>query len=179
MSNYLQPHGMQHPNLPVLHYLPKFAQTYVCWNSDVIQTSHPLLPPSPPAFTLYQQQCIFQWVSCLHQVAKVFIGVSASASLLPVNIQCWLHLVLTGLISLRFKGLKNFLQNYNLKTSILQCSSFFMVQLSHLYMTTWKAITLIIQTFVSKVMSLILNILSRIVRVFLPRTKCLLTSWLQ
>ena len=75
--------------------------------------------------------------------------------------------------------LKSFLQHYSLKASILQSSSFFMVQLSHLYITTGKATALIVQTFVSKVMSLILNILSRIVRAFLPRSKCLLISWLQ
>ena len=75
--------------------------------------------------------------------------------------------------------LKSFIQHYSLKASILQSSSFFMVQLSHLYMTTGKATALIVQTFVSKVMSLILNILSRVIRAFLPRSKCLLISWLQ
>ena len=75
--------------------------------------------------------------------------------------------------------LRSLLQRHNLKASILQHSAFFMVQLSHLYMTTGKPIALTIWTFVSKVMSLIFNILSRFVRAFFPRSKCLLISWLQ
>ena len=65
------------------------------------------------------------------------------------------------------------------KASILQCSAFFMVQLSYLYLTTGKTIALTIQTFVSKVMSLLFNMLSRFVIAFLPRSKHLLISWLQ
>ena len=75
--------------------------------------------------------------------------------------------------------LKHLLQHHSLKASNLQCSSFFTVQLSHLCMTTRKTIALSIQTFVSKVMSLLLNMLSGFVIVFLPRSKCLLISWLQ
>ena len=91
----------------------------------------------------------------------------------------------SGLISFRvdwfdllaFQGtLKSLLQHHNLKASILQHSAFFMVQLSHLYMTTGKAIALTIQTFVSKVISLLFNTLSRCVIAFLPRSKCLLIS---
>ena len=75
--------------------------------------------------------------------------------------------------------LKNFLQHHSSKASILWCSAFFMIQLSHLYMTTGKTIALTIRTFVSKVMSLLFNILSRFVIAFLPRSKHLLNSWLQ
>ena len=75
--------------------------------------------------------------------------------------------------------LKHLLQHHSLKASNLQCSSFFMVQLSHLCMTTRKTIALSIQIFVSKVMSLLFNMLSGFVIVFLPRSKCLLISWLQ
>ena len=75
--------------------------------------------------------------------------------------------------------LKHLLQHHSLKASNLQCSSFFMVQLSHLCITTRKNIALSIQTFVSKVMSLLFNMLSGFVIVFLPRSKCLLISWLQ
>ena len=75
--------------------------------------------------------------------------------------------------------LKSLLLHYNWKARILQCSAFFMVQLSHLYMTTGKIIVLTIQTFVSKVMALLSNTLSRLVIAFLPRSKCLLISWLQ
>ena len=59
------------PGFPVLHFLPEFAQTHVHWISDGFQPSHSLSPPSPPAFSLSQQQGLFQWVSFLYQVAKV------------------------------------------------------------------------------------------------------------
>ena len=94
----------------------------------------------------------------------------------------------SGLISFRIDWvdllaaqgtLKSLLQQQSLKASVLQHSAFFMVQLSHLYLTTEKIIHLTIWTFVSKVMSLLLNMLSRFVIAFLPRSKCLLISWLQ
>ena len=75
--------------------------------------------------------------------------------------------------------LKGLLQHHNSKASILQLSAFFTVQLSHRYMTTGKTIALTRQTFVGKVRSLLFNMLSRLVRAFLPRCKCLLISWLQ
>ena len=75
--------------------------------------------------------------------------------------------------------LKSLLQHHSSKASFLQCSAFFMVQLSHPYMTTGKTIALTRWTFVGKVMSLLFNILSRLVIAFLPRTKRLLISWLQ
>uniref|UniRef100_A0AC11D4H3 Uncharacterized protein n=1 Tax=Ovis aries TaxID=9940 RepID=A0AC11D4H3_SHEEP len=75
--------------------------------------------------------------------------------------------------------LKSLLQHHSSKASILGCSAFFAVQLSHPYMTTGKTITLTRRTFVGKVMSLLLNILSRLVITFLPRSKRLLISWLQ
>ena len=93
-----------------------------------------------------------------------------------------------GLISFRMDWLdllavqgtlKSLLQHHSSKASILQRSAFFTVQLSHPYMTTGKTITLTRQTFVGKVMSLLLNMLSRLVITFLPRSKCLLISWLQ
>ena len=74
--------------------------------------------------------------------------------------------------------LKSLLQHHSSKPSILQCSGFFIVQLSHPYMTTGKTIALTRQTFVGKVMSLLFNKLSRLVITFLPRSKCLLISWL-
>ena len=75
--------------------------------------------------------------------------------------------------------LKSLLQHHSSKASILRCSAFFIVQLSHSYMTTGKTITLTRQNFVGKVMSLLFNMLSRLVRAFLPRSNCLLISWLQ
>ena len=94
----------------------------------------------------------------------------------------------SGLISFRMDWLdllavqgtlKSLLQHHSSKASILQCSAFFIVQLSHLYMTTGKTIALTRWTFVGKVMSLLFNKLSRLVITFLPRSKHLLISWLQ
>ena len=108
------------------------------------------------------------------------IGASASASVLPVNIQGWLPLGLTGLISLPVQGaLKSLLQHYNSKILIFQHSTCFMVQFSYPYMTTGKTKALTIRTFVGKVMFLLFNMLSRFVIAFLPRSKHLSTSWLQ
>ena len=96
-----------------------------------------------------------------------------------MNIQNRSPLGLTGLISLQSKGLESLLQHYNLKASILQHSAFFLVQISHPYMTTGKTIALTKWTFVGKVMSLLFNILSRCVIALLPRNKYLLISRLQ
>ena len=94
----------------------------------------------------------------------------------------------TGLISFRIDWLdllavqgtlKSLLQHHSSKASILGCSAFFTVQLSHPYMTTGKTVALTRRTFVGKEMSLLLNMLSRLVITFLPRSKCLLISWLQ
>ena len=104
------------------------------------------------------------------------IGVSASTSVLPMNSQDWFPLGWTGWISLLSKGL---LQHHSSKASILRHSVFFIVQLSHPYMITGKTIALIRQTFVGKVMSLLFNMLSRLVVTFLPRSKRLVISWLQ
>ena len=80
---------------------------------------------------------------------------------------------------MQFKGLSSLLLHHSSKASILRCSAFFTVQLSHSYMTTGKTIALTGRTFVGKVMSLLLNMLSRLVITFLPRSKHLLISWLQ
>ena len=102
-----------------------------------------------------------------------------STPVLPKNSQGWFPLGLAGLISLQSKGLKSLLQHHSLKASILWCSAFHTVQLSHPYKTTGKTITLTRRTFVSKVMSLLLNMLFRLVTDFLPRSKHLLILWLQ
>ena len=85
------------------------------------------------------------------------IGVSASASVLPMNIQDWFPLGRTGWISLQSKGLKSLLQHHSSKASILWRSAFFIVQVSHPYMTTGKPLALTRRTFVDKVMSLLFN----------------------
>ena len=108
---------------------------------------------------------------------SIAVWISASASVLPMNIQDWFPLGLTGLISLQSKGLfKSLLQHHSSKAPILQHLAFFMVQLSHPYMTTGKTIALTRQTFVGKVISLLFNTLSRFVIAFLPRSKHLFIS---
>ena len=102
------------------------------------------------------------------------IGTSASGSVHPMNIQSWFPLGLTGLISLLSNGLSRVFSSTTVeKASILQCSAFFIVQLSHPYMTTGKTIALTIWTIISKVMSLLFNMLSRFVITFLPMSNCL------
>ena len=90
------PKDLSTPGSSVLHYLPEFAQTYVHWVNDAIQPSNPLSPPSP-AFSLSQQQGLFQRVSSSHQVVKVL---ALASGLVLQNIQDWFPLGLTGLISL-------------------------------------------------------------------------------
>ena len=93
------------PGFPVLHCLPKFAQTHVHGVGDAIQLFHPLLSPSPSTFNLYQHQSLFQWVSCSHQVSRVLEFQLPVASVLLMNVQCWFLLGCTGWISLPSKGL--------------------------------------------------------------------------
>ena len=104
------------------------------------------------------------------------IRASVSASALPMNIQGSFHLGLTGFIN---GTLKSLLQHLSSKASILWHSAFFMVLLSHPYIPTGKTITLTRQTIVGKVISLLFNMLFWLVNAFLPRSKCLLISWLQ
>ena len=123
------------PGFPVHHQLPEFTQIHVHWVSDAIQPSHHLSAPSPPALNLSQDQGLFQWVSSLHQVYW-----SLSFSISPSN-------EYSGLISFRMDWLdllavqgtlKSLLQHHSSKASILWHSAFFIVQLSHPYMTTGK-----------------------------------------
>ena len=132
-----------------------------------------LLPPIPPSIKVFSNE------STLHMRWSKYWSFSFSKS--PSKEQ-------PGLISFRMdcldllavqETLKSFLQHHSSKASILRRSAFFTVQLSHPYMTTGKTIALTRQTFVGKVMSLLLNMLSRLVIAFLPRTKHLLISWLQ
>ena len=148
----------------VLHCLLEFAQIHVHWISDANPPSHSLSSPSPPAFNLSQHQglCI-RW-------PKYW---SFSFSISPSNeyselISCridWLDLLAVQ------GNLKSFLQHHSSKASILQWSAFFIVQLSHPYMTTRKTITFTRRTFVGKVISLLYNMLSRLDIFFLPRSK--------
>ena len=179
MSNSLQPHDCRTPGLPVHHQLPERTQTHVHCVSDAIQPSYPLSSPSP-AFNLSQHQALFKWrASALRIRGPKYWSFSFGIS--PSN-------EFSGLISFRIDWFdflavqgthKSLLQHHSSKASILQCSGFFMVQLSHRYMTTEKTIALTIGTFVRKVMSLLFNMLSRFIIAFLPRSKHLLISWLQ
>ena len=107
------------------------------------------------------------------------IGVSASTSVLPMNTQDRSPLGWTGWISLQSKGLSRVFSNTSSKASVLRHSPFFIVQLSHPYVTTGKTIALTRQTFVGKVMSLLFNMLSLLIITSFPRSKRLLISWLQ
>ena len=106
------------------------------------------------------------------------IGVSASTSVFPMNTQISFRMDWLDLLAVQ-GTLKSLLQHHTSKASSLRCSVLFTVQLSHPYMTTGKTIALTRRTFVDKVMSLLLNMLSRLVITFLPRSKRLLISWLQ
>ena len=160
------------PGFPVLHCLPEVAQTHVHWLSDVIQPSYPLSSPSPRALNLSQHQGLFKWVSSSHQVAKVL-----ELQLQHQSFQ-WIFRVDFLYDWLVWSSCCPRLQHHNSKVSILWCSAFFTVQLSHPHMTTGKVIALTVWTFVGKVISLLLNTLSRFV-VPIKRSKCLLILWLQ
>ena len=129
-------------------------------------------PQSLPASESFPMSQLFTW-------GGQSIGVSVLASILPKNTQDWAALEWTGWISLQSRGLSRVFQHHSSKASVLQCSAFFTVQHSHSYMTTGKTIALTRQTFIGKVMSLLLNMLFRLVITFLPRSKCLLISWLK
>ena len=177
MSNSLWQHGLQLARLLCPSKTPR-----ACSNSCPLSwwchpaTSSPVVPfscfPSCPGLGSFPMSQFF--ASGGHR-----IGTSFSASVLPINIQDWFPLGLTGWISLQFKGLKSLLQHQSSKASILQRSAFFKVQLSHSYMNTGKTIALIRRTFICKVVSLLVNMLSMLVIVFLPKSKYILISWLQ
>ena len=179
MSDHLRPHGLQHTRI----FWPS-PSLRACPNSSLLsQWCHPTILfsviPFPSCLQSFPASEAFA-MSQLFASEGQGVGASASASVLPMNIQDWFPFRLTGWISLQPKGpLKSLLQHHGSKASILQCSAFFMVQLSHPYMTTREAIALTRQTFAGKVMSLLLNMLSRLVKAFLPRSKRLLISWLQ
>ena len=155
--------------------LPKLMSIESMMPSNHLILCHPLLllPPIPPSIRVFSNE------STLHIRWPKYWSFSLSIS--PSNEH-------PGLISFRTDWLdlhavqgtpKSLLQHHSSKASILRCSAFFIVQLSHPYMTTGETIALTRQTFVDKVMSLLFNMLSRLVISFLPRSKHLLISWLQ
>ena len=166
------------PGLPVHHQLLEFTQTHVERVGDAIHPSHPLLSPLlllpiPPRIRVFSSE------STLHTRWPKYWSFSFNIS--PSNEH-------PGLISFRMYWLKllevqgtlkSLLQHHSSKTSIFRCSALFIVQLSHSYLTIGKIIALTRRTFVGKVMSLLFNMLSRLVITFLPRSKRVLISWLQ
>ena len=180
MSNSLRPHGLQHARLPCPSRNPK-----ACSNSHLSsQWCHPIITSSIGPFSSHLQSFP---ASGSFQMSQVFasggqsIG-SFSFSISPSNDY-------SGLISYRMDWLdlpavqgtlKSLLQHHSSKASVLRHSAFFTVQFLHPYMTIGKTVALTRWTFVSKVMSLLFNMLSiRLIAAFLPRSKCLLISWLQ
>ena len=141
------------PGLPVHHQLPESTQTHVHWVCDSIQPSHPLSSPSP-SLNLSQHQGLFKWVTCLHQVAKVLE--------FQLQHQSFQWTPRTDLLEDRLVGSpcspsdsQESSPTPHSKASILRSWAFFIVQLSHPYMTTGKTIALTRWTFVGKVMSLL------------------------
>ena len=150
------------PGLPVHHQLPEFTQTHVHWVGDAIQPSHPLSSPLLLPPSVLPSTRVFSNESILHIRWAKYWSFSFGFSISPSN-------EYSGLISFRMDWLdllavlgtiKSLFQHHSWKASILQCSAFFIVQLSHPYMTTGKIIALTRRTFVDKVMSLLLNMLS-------------------
>ena len=178
MSDSLRPHELQHARPPCPSPAPRIYSNscplsqwcHTAISSSVVPFSS--CPQSLPASGSFPVIQLFEW-------GGQSIGVSASASVLPMITQDSSPLGWTGWISLQSKGLKSLLQHHSSKASIFRRSAFFLVQLSYPYMTTGKTITLTRQTFVGKVMSLLFHMLSRMVITFLPRSKRFLISWLQ
>ena len=164
------------PGLPVHHQLPGFTQTHVHQVSDAIQPSSSVIPFSSCPQSL--PASVFSNESTLHMRWPKYW--SFSFSIIPSKEHPGLFFRMDWLDLLAVQGtLKSLLQHHSLKASIFQCSAFFTVQLSHPYMTTGKTIALTRWTLVGKVMSLLLNMLSRLIITFLPRSKHLLITWLQ
>ena len=166
------------PGFSVHHQLPELVQTQsieLVMPSNHLSLCEPLLllPSIFPSIRVFSNE------SVLHIWWPKYLNFSFTIS--PFN-------EYSGLISIRIDWfnllavqgtLKSLLQHHSSKASILQCSDFFTVQLTHACITTGKTIALTRRTFVGKVMSLLFNMLSRLVIIFLPRSKCLLISWLQ
>ena len=164
--------------LPVHHQLPELTQIHVHWvcapSNNLILCQPPLFPPSIfPSIRVFSNESalLIRWPT--DWSFNFNISPSNEHSGLISFRKDWLDLLAVQ------ETLKSLLQHHSSKASILWHSSFFIVQLSHPYMTTGKTIALTRQTFVGKVMSLLFNMLSRLVITFFPRSKHLLISWLQ
>ena len=179
MSDSLRPHGLQHTT-PPCPSPTHGAYPNLCPSS---RWCHPTISSSVVPFS----SCLQSFpASGSFQMSQFFTsagqstGASASASVLPMNIQDWFPSGLTGLISLKSKRLSRAFSNTTVQKHQFFCTQFSLWSKSyHPYMTIRKTIALTRWTFVGKVMSLLFNMLSRFIRVFLPRSKHLLISWLQ
>ena len=177
MSDYLQPHRLQHVRLPCPSPSPR-----VCSNSCALSQWYSLTISASAAlffcFQSFPASGLFP-MSRLFALGGQNVGAPPSASILLVNIQGWFPSFRVDWFDLLdVRGtLKSLL--HNSKLSVLWHSNFFMIQFSHLYMITGKTITLTIQTSVSRVMSLLFHMLSRFLIVSLPGSKSPLISWLQ
>ena len=177
MSSSLQIHGLQHARPPCPSPTPGVYSN----SCPLSRWCHPTISSSVIPFSSHFQSFL---ASGSFQMSQFFasdgqsMGVSASASVLPMNIQDWFPLGLIYWISLQFKGLSRVFSNTTVQKMLAVSSvlSFFTVQLSHSYMATRKTIALTRWTIVGKVMSLLLNIVSRLIIAFLPWSKCLLIS---
>ena len=178
MSDSLDPMNCSTPGCPVHQQLPEFTQTY---DHRVSDASSRLILCRPLLFlpSIFPSIRVFSNESALHIRRSKYSNFSFKIS--PSNEH-------PRLISFRMDRLdllavqgtfKSLLQHHHSKASIIRCSAFFIVQLSHPYMNTGRTIALTRRTFVGKVMSLLLNMLSMLVITFLPRSKHLLISWLQ
>ena len=166
------------PGLPVLHQLPELTQSMSVESvmpSNHLSLCHPLLllPSIFPSIRVFWNESVLHIMWPKYWSFSFSVGPSNEYSgLISFRMDCLDLLAVQG-------TLKSLLQHYSSKASILQCSAFFIAQLSHPYMTTGKTIALTRRSFVGKVMSLLFNMLSRLVLTFLPRSKRLLISWLQ
>ena len=167
MSSSLRTHGLQHARLPYPSPAPGTCSNSI--PSYHLFLCHPLLllPSIFPSTGVFSNESVL----CIRWPKYWSLSFSISPSreylrLISFRIE-WLDLAVQG-------TLESLLQHHNLKASILWCSAFFMIQLSHPYMNTGETIALTGRTFVGKVMSLLFNTLTRFVTAFLPRSKCLL-----
>ena len=185
MSDSSQPHGLQHTKFPCpsqsLHrfmsiesVMPSMFQCFIdAFKYRILCFPLLFLPSIFPSIRVFSNESVLcsRWPEYWY-FSFSFRPSSEYSGLISFRLDWFDLLAIQG-------TLKNLLQHHNAKPSVLQCSAFFMVQLSHSYMTTRKTIVLIIWNFVSKVMSLLFNMLSRFVIAFLSRSKHLLISWLQ
>ena len=176
MSDSLRPHGLQHARVPCPSPAPGACSNSCPWNRWCHPTISSSVVPFSSCFQSFPASRSFPMSRLLASGGQ---SIGASVSVLPMNIQGWFPFQIDCFDLLAVQGTLKSLQHHSSKASILQPSAFFMVQLSHPYMTTGKTIALTRRTFVSKVMSLLFIKLSRLVTAFLPRSKHLVISWLQ